>query len=83
MDPPGHTDAFRLWSKRLLRALLYAFNVRSVLLCAVACLSVAISQAIGLTYNLEFSFVALGITFPLTFNSESQQPAHKAVLTPH
>lgn len=58
------------WAQRLLRALLYAFNVRSLALCGLSCLSVAISQHIGMTYNVEFSFIALGITFPLTFNSK-------------
>lgn len=55
---------------RLLRAFLYAFNVRSLMLCLLSCISVALSQYLGLTYNVEFSFIALGITFPLTFNSE-------------
>ena len=68
----GELSPLKLWAKRLLRAFLYAFNVRSLLLCGVACLSVALSEYIGLTYNIEFSFIALGITFPLTFNSKSQ-----------
>lgn len=63
-------NSWKQGAARLLRALLYAFNVRSLLLCAVSCLSVAVSAYIGLTYNVEFSFIALGITFPLTFNSE-------------
>jgi hypothetical protein len=71
----GELSPLKLWAKRLLRAFLYAFNVRSLLLCGVACLSVALSEYIGLTYNIEFSFIALGITFPLTFNSKSQYGA--------
>jgi len=63
-------DPWRLWAVRLLRAFLYAFNVRSLMLCLLSCISVALSQYIGLTYNVEFSFIALGITFPLTFNSK-------------
>jgi hypothetical protein len=63
-------SSWKQWSTRLLRAFLYAFNIRSLWLCALSCLSVAVSQYLGLTYNVEFSFVALGITFPLTFNSK-------------
>jgi hypothetical protein len=63
-------SSWRQWSTRVLRATLYAFNIRSLWLCALSCLSVAVSQYLGLTYNVEFSFVALGITFPLTFNSK-------------
>jgi hypothetical protein len=66
--------SWRQWFTRLFRAILYAFNIRSLGLCALSCLSVALSQYLGLTYNVEFSFIALGITFPLTFNSKRLKP---------
>jgi hypothetical protein len=67
-----HTS-WKQWALRLVWALIYAFNVNALLLIALSCGSVAASNWLGLTYNVEFSFIALGITFPLTFNSERAQ----------
>lgn len=64
------STSWRQWAIRLSRALLYAFNIRSLGLSALALFSVVLAESLGLTYNVEFSFVALGITFPLTFNSK-------------
>lgn len=72
--PSKHSmTTVKQWALRRFRALIYAFNVKALLLCAIAVLSVAASQYVGLTYNVDFSFIALGITFPLTFNSESHE----------
>jgi hypothetical protein len=52
------------WATRRGRALLFAFNVRALGLIALSCISVAVSSWLGLTYNIEFSFVALGACVP-------------------
>lgn len=58
----------RLQALRMLRATIYIFNVRTLWLMLLSCTSVAVAKRLGLDYSLEFSFIALGITFPLTFN---------------
>lgn len=58
----------RLHLQRLLRATVYCFNIHTLVLCAISCLSCFVAARMNWSYRLEFSLMALGITIPLTFN---------------
>lgn len=53
--------------RRYIRALLYTFNVHTMLLSLVACVAVYLSDKYNFRYNMDFTLVATGTTFPLVF----------------
>ncbi|GFR41041.1 hypothetical protein Agub_g1474, partial [Astrephomene gubernaculifera] len=53
--------------RRYLRALAYIFNVHTLLLMAAACISVWACYTYNFRYNMDFTLVATGTTFPLVF----------------
>jgi len=53
------------------RGLLYTFNLHTLALLALSCLSVAFCHRTGFAFNIDFSLVALGSTFPLVFAIQS------------
>eukprot|EP00882_Tetradesmus_deserticola_P025750 GHRQ01028311.1.p1 GENE.GHRQ01028311.1~~GHRQ01028311.1.p1 ORF type:complete len:355 (+),score=109.23 GHRQ01028311.1:157-1221(+) len=58
----------RLHLVRVLRATVYCFNIHTLVLCAISCMSCYVAMRMNWSYRLEFSLMALGITIPLTFN---------------
>eukprot|EP00878_Enallax_costatus_P044770 GHUV01053507.1.p1 GENE.GHUV01053507.1~~GHUV01053507.1.p1 ORF type:complete len:322 (+),score=61.17 GHUV01053507.1:314-1279(+) len=53
---------------RYLRALLYLFNLHTLLLGFLACLAVYVCDRYHFSYNMDLTLVATGTTFPLIFN---------------
>ncbi|GLC38965.1 hypothetical protein PLESTB_000466300 [Pleodorina starrii] len=56
-----------LQGRRYLRALAYIFNVHTLVLMTVACGSVALCYQLNFRYNMDFTLVSTGTTFPLVF----------------
>jgi hypothetical protein len=65
---PTHGVALqlRLWMRRYLQAFVYVLNIYTLLLAAVACAAVHMCLVNSWSYNVEFSLISLGLTFPVT-----------------
>lgn len=59
----GHRQSFLRYS----RAALYLFNLHTLLLTAIACLAVFACDKWRFQWNMDFTLVATGTTFPLVF----------------
>lgn len=52
---------------RYFRALLFLLNLRALMLAGLGCLAVYFCDRWGLQFNMDFTLVATGTTFPLVF----------------
>ena len=53
--------------RRTIRACAYTFNIHTLIVLCLACLSVYVCYSLDFRYNMDFTMVALGTTFPITF----------------
>jgi hypothetical protein len=77
---PGHGGAY-LKCRRLAAAFAYVFNIHAIVLGIVASICVYLCHTFRFTYQLEFAFVSLGVTFPLTFAIAQQFTRRERALT--
>ena len=59
--------SFLLICKRYLRAFLYTFNLQTLTVLTLSLVSVFICLEYDIRWNMDFSMVATGTVFPLTF----------------
>ena len=67
--------------RRIASAIAYVFNVHAIAVGVVASICVFLCHHFNFSYQLEFAFVSLGITFPLTFAIAQQFTRRERALT--
>ncbi len=64
---------------RYLRAIVYLFNLHTLIMLCISLLSVFVCLRFGITWNMDFSLVAVGTVFPLTFTIQQGVRDHSVI----